>query len=133
MSDATNNLAVAEQFAKVTRQGDVAGYIAMAEEDAVTWHNFDCTEVNRDRSAETLRWLHLTSPDVTWTDVALTMTSRGFVWQAEIVGTGSGGPFRSHTCMVVTLSSRYLISRVEEYLDPASLRAIGRRSEDSPR
>ena len=75
MSDATNNLAVAEQFAKVTRQGDVAGYIAMAEEDAVTWHNFDCTEVNRDRSAETLRWLHLTSPDVTWTDVALTLST----------------------------------------------------------
>jgi hypothetical protein len=90
------------------------------------WHNYDEELVTAEQSARTLRWLHRTMPDVAWRDVAVLPTPEGFVWQAVLTGTATGGPVRAHTCMVVTLSAAGKVSRVDEYLDPAALVALTR-------
>lgn len=117
-------LAAAERYATATRLGDAAAYAECAESDSVVWHNFDGVEVGTDRAARTLRWLHATAPDVTWTDVAITPTAAGFVWQAVIAGNAPAGSFSAHTCMVVTLSPSGLVARTDEYIDPAALSVL---------
>ncbi|MCU1367974.1 MAG: nuclear transport factor 2 family protein [Ilumatobacteraceae bacterium] len=117
-------LAAARRYAAATRLGDAAAYAAGTEPDAVAWHNFDGAEAGPERTARTLRWLHATAPDVTWTDIAVIPTANGFVWQALMAGTAPAGVFSVHTCMVVTLSSRGLVTRTDEYLDPAALSVL---------
>ncbi|HUF96819.1 MAG TPA: nuclear transport factor 2 family protein [Ilumatobacter sp.] len=117
-------LGVAERYAAATRAGDADALAAVCEPDAVVWHNFDNASVSADRAARTLRWLHGAAPDVAWTDVAVLVTTNGFVWQALLTGTGPGGPFAASTCMVVTLSDRGLVAKTEEYIDPAALAVL---------
>ena len=85
---------VAAAYRAATRAGDAEAMAALCEPDAVTWHNHDDTEVDVERSARTLRWLHRTAP---------------------------GGPLRAHTCTVVTLPASGRVVRTEEYLDSAAL------------
>jgi len=117
-------LAVAQRYATATRAGDPAALAAVCAVDAVVWHNFDNVSVTLDRAARTLRWLHGSAPDVSWTDVAILATSSGFVWQALLTGTAPGGRFEAHSCMVVTLSEDGLVAKTEEYIDPAALSAL---------
>ena len=114
-------LTVAAAYADATRRGDADAVVGLHQSDAVVWHNFDDTDVDVTRSVKTLRWLHLNAPDLAWDDVATLPTPTGFVWQAVMHGTGPGGPFRAHTCMVVTVSTAGKVARVEEYLDRAAL------------
>ena len=116
-----DKLSLAASYAAATRAGNTDAMAALSEPDAVVWHNFDDLEVDMARTATTLQWLHRTAPDVTWDDVAVTPTATGFVWQALLHGTGPGGPFRAHTCMVATVSPAGRVARLAEYLDPAAL------------
>ena len=85
----------------------------------MTWHNFDEIEVPTEKSVRTVAWLHKTVKDLTWTDVALSPTPTGFVSQTIITGTAPKGELRILSCVLVTLNDEGLITRVEEYLDPA--------------
>jgi hypothetical protein len=89
------------------------------EPDAVVWHNNDELEVDVERANRTLRWLHRTIPDVTWSDIDAFPTSSGFVWQAVMTGTVSGGEVRVPTCIVASIAPSGRIQRIAEYLDPA--------------
>ena len=111
-------------YAAATRAGDADALLRLCEPDAVVWHNHDDVAVDVGRAGETLRWLHRTVPDVEWTDVAVLPTPEGFVWRAVITGTAPGGALRAHTCMVVTLSERGKVQRIDEYLDRAALRPL---------
>jgi len=117
-------LVVAERYAAATRAGDAEALAEVCEPDAVVWHSFDNVTVSADRAARTLRWLHGSAPDVTWTDVAMLPTPCGFVWQALLSGTAPGGSFAAHSCMVMTLSDNGLVVKTEEYIDPAALSAL---------
>ncbi len=117
----TDLLALAAAWADATRSGDVESLTALAEADAVVWHNHDGSEVDVDRTARTVAWLHQTVPDLVWEDVAIRATTDGFVWRAVLRGTAPGGPLLAHTCVVATVSDRGLVARLDEYLDPAAL------------
>jgi ketosteroid isomerase-like protein len=119
---------VAAAYAMATRAGDVEALAAISEDDAVVWHNHDDVEVSLERSARTLRWLHRTVTDLAWNDVALTLTADGFVWRTLLTGTAPGGPFRAHSCAVVTLSEAGRVVRTDEYLDAAALAPLAAAS-----
>jgi ketosteroid isomerase-like protein len=115
----TDKLAAAARFAAATRSDDPAAFTTICAPGAVTWHNFDEVEVHPEQTVQTLAWLRRTVPDLAWTDVALAPTPTGFVSQAVMTGTAPGGPLRVHTCVVVHLDDAGLVTRIEEYLDPA--------------
>jgi uncharacterized protein len=117
-------LKVARAYIAATRAGDAEARAAMTEPDAVTWHNFDDVAVDQAHSERTVAWLRSTAPDVTWDDVDVVATSKGFVWQSVLRGTGPGGPFRANTCLIVTVSDNGKIARMDEYLDTAQLKPL---------
>ena len=104
--------------------GDVEALTALAEPDAVVWHNHAESEGGVDQANRTVAWLHRTVPDLTWEDVAVRSTVDGFVWRAILTGTAPGGPLRAHTCVVATVSDRGLVARLDEYLDPAAVAVL---------
>ena len=53
-------------------------------------------------------------------DVAIRQTADGFVWQVVLSGSAPSGSVVAELCMVVGVSDEGLISRIEEYMDPAS-------------
>jgi ketosteroid isomerase-like protein len=114
-----DKLAIAARFGATSRDNDADAYAAMCAPGAVTWHNFDEIEVPTEQTVRTVAWLHRTVPDLSWTDVAVHPTPTGFVSQSIMAGTAPGGPLRVHSCVVVALDDRGLVTRVEEYLDPA--------------
>lgn len=118
MSD-EDKLTIARRFADSSRNNDASAYTALCAPGAVTWHNFDGLEVTTEQTLRTIAWLHRTVPDLTWIDVALSATANGFVSQSIMTGTAPGGPLRVHSCVVVTLDDDGLVTRVDEYLDPA--------------
>jgi uncharacterized protein len=112
-------LAIAARFAVAIRTNDADSYVAICAPGAVTWHNFDDAEVSTEQTLRTVAWLHRKLPDLAWIDVALHATATGFVSQTILTGTAPGGPLRAHSVVVVTLNDDGLVTRVEEYLDPA--------------
>ena len=114
-----DKLAIAARFAASSRTNDGDAYRSLCAPGAVTWHNFDEIEVPTDKSVRTVAWLHKTVKDLTWTDVALSPTPTGFVSQTIMTGSTPKGELRILSCVLVTLNDDGLITRVEEYLDPA--------------
>jgi len=111
-------LALATRFAAATRANDAEAYRALVAPDAVTWHNFDDTEVTVEHTVRTVAWLHKTVRNLTWHDVELLPTPTGWVSRTIMTGEAPGGALRVHSCVVVTIDDDGLVRRVDEYLDP---------------
>jgi uncharacterized protein len=113
-----DKLAIAARYSSTSQTNDTDGFVALLAPDAVTWHNFDDTEVPTAQTMRTVKWLHRTVPDLAWATVATIPTATGFVSQTIMTGTAPGGPLRVHSCVVVTMNDDGLITRIDEYLDP---------------
>lgn len=123
LSDA-DRIAIARRYAVATRSNDGDTVIAMSAPGAEIWHNFDNAVVDTATTVKTIGWLHRTVTDLAWEDVALLPTPTGWVSQTILSGIAPGGQVRAYSCVVVTLDADGLISRLEEYLDPAQLAAL---------
>jgi uncharacterized protein len=118
MDDAAK-LAVAARYAAATRGNDTEAFLALCTPDAVTWHNTDDQAEPIANTAKGMAWLHRKVPDLAWTDVTLLPTSTGFVSHSVMTGTAAGGPLRIHSCLIVTLNDDGLVTRIDEFIDPA--------------
>jgi uncharacterized protein len=112
-------LAIAARFAAASRGNDASTHAAMSAPGAVTWHNYDEREMTTEQTGKGLTWIHRAVPDLAWTDIAVKATSDGFIWQSVLTGTAPGGALRAHSCVIVTLNDEGLVTRLDEYLDPA--------------
>lgn len=112
-------LEIAEAYMAASRANDGAALTALCRDDSLTWHNFDELEVSVGHMVKAMGWVHRVVPDATWTTLALTPTTVGFVWQSVLEGTAPGGPLHCHSCVIVTLDDDGKIARIEEYLDTA--------------
>jgi uncharacterized protein len=112
-------LAIAKKFAAASRDNDAATHAGMSAPGAVTWHNYDEREMTTEQTGKGLTWIHRAVPDIAWTDIAVRATSDGFIWQSVLTGSAPGGALRAHSCLIVTLNDEGLITRLDEYLDPA--------------
>jgi uncharacterized protein len=119
-----DRIAIAERYAIATRSNDTDTVVAMSAPGAEIWHNFDNAIVDTAATVKSIGWLHRTVTNLTWEDVALLPTPTGWVSQTILTGIAPGGPIRAYSCVVVTLDADGLISRLDEYLDPAQLAAL---------
>lgn len=126
-------LEVQARFSEATRLGDADAVAALAAPDATVWHNFDDASITVEQSGRTLRHLHGVVVDLEWDDVAVEVTTGGFLWRAVITGRAPGGPLRVHTCMAVTLNDGGAVLRIDEYLDPAGFAVLASLDNDPRR
>ena len=124
MSDA---LAIADRFFAAIEAGDIAAVREIYAPDAEIWHNTDGIVQSPDDNAKTLTWITANLRDVSYTKIKRSATDDGFVQQHVLVATNrAGNPVEVPACIVTTIRDGR-ITRLDEYIDSASVAVIMER------
>jgi uncharacterized protein len=115
----TDALAIAEQLFAAIEAGDVDAVGALYAEDVAVWHNYDNVVQPKAENLATLAWMARRVSGLRY-EVQSRVEVPGGVFQQHILrGTAPGGePLEMPACMRLYISDG-LITRIEEYLDPA--------------
>jgi len=111
--------ALSNRFLSALERGDPAEVRAFYTSDAVIWHNFDDVAQTVDEYLILLGWMSRKLPQRHYRIVRREILPDGWFQQHVLEATlPDGSPFRMLACCVVTVRDG-LISRLDEYLDPA--------------
>lgn len=113
--------ALAERLMEAIRTGDVNALAEVYAPDITVWHTFDCRDQTRDESLRTMVWMNRHVTGIEYRDVRRVVVDDGFVQQQTMVA--SDPPF-SAPCMFRAWCSDGQITRIEEYLDSAHVKAV---------
>src|SRR5688572_6249739 len=118
---------LADRFFAAIEAGDIAAVRDIYAPDAEIWHNTDGLVQSPDDNARTLGWIAANLRDVSYTKVKRSATDDGFVQQHVLAATNRAGHrVEVPACIVTTVSDGH-ITRLDEYLDSASVAAIMER------
>ena len=115
---------LAERFFAAIEAGDIAAVRDIYAPDAEIWHNTDGLVQSPDDNARTLGWIAANLRDVSYTKVKRSATDDGFVQQHVLVATNRAGVRIEVPACIVTTVRDGRITRLDEYLDSASVAAI---------
>jgi len=118
---------LADRFFAAIEAGDIATVREIYAPDAEIWHNTDGLVQGPDDNVRTLGWIAANLRHVRYTDVKRSVTDDGFVQQHVLVATNrAGNRIEVPACIVATIVDDR-ITRLDEYLDSASVGAIMER------
>jgi ketosteroid isomerase-like protein len=120
-------LAIADRFFAAIEAGDLAAVREIYAPDAEIWHNTDGLVQGPDDNARTLGWIAANLRDVSYTKVKRSATDDGFVQQHVLVATNRAGHRVEVPACIVTTIRDGRITRLDEYLDSASVALIMER------
>jgi ketosteroid isomerase-like protein len=115
---------LADRFFAAIEAGDIAAARDIYAPDAEIWHNTDGLVQSPDDNARTLGWIAANLRDVSYTKVKRSATDDGFVQQHVLVATNRAGARIEVPACIVTTVRDGRITRLDEYLDSASVAAI---------
>lgn len=119
-------IALADRFFAAIEAGNVDELRRLYHPDAWIWHNFDDAEQTVAENLTTLSWLCRRLFDRTYRVIRRDVLVDGFVQQHVLSGITRGGePFSLPACIFFRCSGG-LVTRVEEYLDPAPTAMLSR-------
>jgi ketosteroid isomerase-like protein len=121
MADA---LEVADRFFAAIEAGDIAAVQQMYADDAEIWHNTDGLVQTPADNARTLTWVTTNLRDLSYTKIKRSATDDGFVQQHVLVATNRAGQRIEVPACIVTVVRDGRITRLDEYIDSASVDAI---------
>ena len=110
-----------DMFAAVER-GDIAALSAMWSDDVTVWRLGGGGARDKGRALKVLDWFVGATHDRHYELLDREVFDSGFVQQHVLhATTHAGGELSLRVCMVVKVATSGLITRIEEYLDPAEL------------
>ena len=110
--------ALADRLLASIVAGDVDDVRSIYATDATIWHNFDQIDQTPDQSLRTLAYLRGLLSGMRYEDVRRTVLDDGYVQQHVLRATGPKGDLEIPAVLRVYVAGG-LITRIEEYLDPA--------------
>ncbi|MFZ9871947.1 MAG: nuclear transport factor 2 family protein [Steroidobacteraceae bacterium] len=111
--------ALSNRFLSALERGDPDEVRAFYTSDARIWHNFDDVAQTVEENMKLLGWMSRKLPQRHYRIIRREILSDGWLQQHALEATlPDGSPFRMLACCVVTVRDG-LISRLDEYLDPA--------------
>jgi ketosteroid isomerase-like protein len=120
----TDPATVAERFFAAIEAGDAEAARDLYAPDAQIWHNTDGITMRPEDNLKTLAWMARNLPDLQYTQVRRSATVDGFVQQHVLVATNRAGRrIEVPACIVIVIEDGR-ITRLDEYLDSASVAAI---------
>ncbi len=120
-------LALADRLFRAIEAADLETVRACWSEDAVLWTNFSGAR-DRETSLSVLRWLTTKMPDLSYEITRRERVAGGFLQQHVLRGTAPDGTaIEMPACVVATVDGG-VITRVDEYLDPAATAPLAARS-----
>ncbi|MFI5315020.1 MAG: nuclear transport factor 2 family protein [Myxococcota bacterium] len=120
----SESLEVAEKLFAAIPRGDLEAVRGIYAPAAEIWHNHDGVTQDVAANLRVLDWVVRNISGLRYEDVRRQATPTGFVQQHVLRGSGPGGkPVEIAACIVCRVE-RGRITRLDEYLDSAQLRAL---------
>lgn len=118
--------ALADRFFATVAAGDIAAVAAMYAPGARIWHNFDDVAQTPEANLRQLRWFTSRLAGARYDDIRRIVVDDGFVQQHVLRGTAPDGSDVAVHAMMRVWCDGSVITRLDEYLDPAQAAALSR-------
>jgi ketosteroid isomerase-like protein len=118
---------VAELLFAAIERGDCAALAAMWADDVVVWRLGGGREKDKTRALAVIEWFVNATAERRYEVLDRQVFDAGFVQQHLLHARGkSGAGLSFRACLVVRVGDDGLITRIDEYLDPADLAPLAR-------
>jgi ketosteroid isomerase-like protein len=112
---------VADRLFEAITNSDVAMVQQLWNDDVVVWKVGD-RDRDKDRALRVISWFVNTTTDRRYEILDRQLFDGGFVQQHILHANGrNGGSIAMRVCIVIKLGANGLISRIDEYFDPAEI------------
>ena len=116
---------VADDLFATIERGDEARLDQLLADDVAVWRAGAQRDDDKVRAMKVLRWFIRVTTERSYEVLDRQLFPGGFVQQHILHATGrNGGLIALRVCIVIKVSADKLISRIDEYFDPAELAPI---------
>ncbi|MDT5102308.1 MAG: hypothetical protein QOC76_6045 [Mycobacterium sp.] len=113
---------VADRLFAAIERGDAATVEAMWAADVLVWKSAEPQDQVKKRALRVISWFMDTTTERRYEIIDRQFFDGGFVQQHVLHATGrNGGSISMRVCIVVKVGSTGLVSRIDEYFDPAEI------------
>ena len=113
---------VAERLFAAIERGDAAAVEALWDDDVVVWKSAEPEDQTKKRALRVIFWFMGTTTERRYEILDRQFFHGGFVQQHVLHATGrNGGLIAMRVCIVIKVGANGLISRIDEYFDPAAI------------
>lgn len=131
--DADAIVDVADRLFEAIEHSDVAMIQQLWNDDVAVWKSGEERDRDKERALRVITWFINRTTDRRYEILDRRVFDGGFVQQHILHATArDGGLISMRVCIVIKLGANGLISRIDEYFDPAELAPL-LGSTDSPR
>ena len=117
-----NRRDVADRLFTAIENGDIGALTALWSDDITVWRQGGGRERDKSRALKVIEWFVGATTDRRYEVLDRQFFDGGFVQQHNLhVTTVGGEPVSLRVCLVVRIGAEGLITRIDEYLDPAEL------------
>jgi hypothetical protein len=115
-------IGVADRLFRAIEQSDVTMLNQLYDDDIAVWRVGARRDNDKERALNVLHWFINVTTERRYEILDRQLIPNGFVQQHILHATGhNGGSIALRVCMVIKLGTDALISRIDEYFDPAEL------------
>lgn len=116
---------VADRLFAAIENGDAATVEALWDDDVLVWKSAEPEDQPKKRALRVISWFMDTTTERRYEVLDRRYFDTGFVQQHILHATGrNGGSIAMRVCLVVALGERGLITKIDEYFDPAQLQPL---------
>jgi ketosteroid isomerase-like protein len=113
---------VADRLFAAIERGDATTVEAMWAADVLVWKSAEPRDQVRKRALRVISWFMDTTTERRYEILDRQFFDGGFVQQHVLHATGrNGGSISMRVCIVIKVGSTGLVSRIDEYFDPAEI------------
>jgi ketosteroid isomerase-like protein len=113
---------VADRLFAAIERGDAGTVEAMWAADVLVWKSAEPQDQVRKRALRVISWFMDTTTERRYEILDRQFFDGGFVQQHVLHATGrNGGSISMRVCIVIKVGSTGLVSRIDEYFDPAEI------------
>lgn len=106
-------------------RSDTAAIAALFDDDVAVWHAGDRRDNDRARALRVIEWFINSTIERSYEILDRQLFETGFVQQHILRATGIAGAVISlRVCIVIKVGDSGLITRIDEYFDPADMAAL---------
>jgi ketosteroid isomerase-like protein len=125
--------AIADRLSAAMEAGDIDTVAAMWSDDVAVWHIGDGRTRDKARGLKVVNWFVSATSDRHHDILSRQQFDGGFVQQHLLHGTARDGtPYSMRVAMVVKVGPDGLITRIDEYFDPAALAPLRNQAAPTP-
>jgi ketosteroid isomerase-like protein len=124
---ATQNNDIADRMFAAIEDGDGATLAALWSDDIVVWRQGGGRERDKARGLKVIEWFVDSTTSRRYEILDRQVFDGGFFQQHTVhATTRNGAPLTFRACLIVKVGADGLITRIDEYLDPADLAPLMR-------